>query len=185
MDRKEAHHQLVTSFFSCNPHSVNTKFRIQEGVVQCGTQTVELRSLSKLCLDRKCILRVSIKFRITARQPITGRLDASAPANRRPAARDSGVWRHTTAERCCVVCLVAIRGTDAVRFFGYQKWCDFYIIIIICEVYWLSLSLRLSPGGIFPSCMLLIVMPFPPANQRAWRETRAEDEPSELCASTD
>ena len=32
--------------------------------------------------------------------------------------------------------------------------------------------------------MLLIVMPFPPANQRVWRETRAEDEPSELCAST-
>ena len=41
------------------------------------------------------------------------------------------------------------------------------------------------PGRIFPNCMLLIVMPFLPANQRVWRETRAEDEPSELCASTD
>ena len=29
-----------------------------------------------------------------------------------------------------------------------------------------------SPGRIFPNCMLLIVMPFPSANQRAWRETR-------------
>ena len=39
---------------------------------------------------------MSIKFRITARQPIAGRLDTSSPpANRRPAAQDSGAWRHT------------------------------------------------------------------------------------------
>ena len=38
------------------------------------------------------IRQVSIKFRITARQPIAGRLDTSSPpANRRPAAQDSGV----------------------------------------------------------------------------------------------
>ena len=37
------------------------------------------------------IRQVSIKFRITARQPIAGRLDTSSPpANRRPAAQDSG-----------------------------------------------------------------------------------------------
>ena len=36
------------------------------------------------------------------------------------------------------------------------------------------------PGRIFPKCMLHIVMPFPPANRRAWWETRADDEPSEL-----
>lgn len=52
------------------------------------------------------IRQVSIKFRITARQ--AGR-DTSPPANGRPAAQDSGVWRHTTAERT-VVCLVATRG---------------------------------------------------------------------------
>ena len=84
---------------------------------------------------RSHIRQVSIKFRITARQPIAGRLDTSSPpANRRPAAQDSGAWRHTTAERI-VVCLVATRGTDTVRFFGYQKFCDFYIVIIACEVY--------------------------------------------------
>ena len=27
------------------------------------------------------------------------------------------------------------QGNDTVRFFGYQKFCDFYIIIIACEVY--------------------------------------------------
>ena len=81
------------------------------------------------------IRQVSIKFRITARQPIAGRLDASSPpANRRPAAQDSGAWRHTTAERI-VVCLVATRGTDTVRSFGYRKFCDFYIVITACEVY--------------------------------------------------
>ena len=36
------------------------------------------------------------------------------------------------------------------------------------------------PGRIFPNCMLLIVIPFPPANQRVWRvrrrETRTVDE---------
>ena len=52
------------------------------------------------------IRQVSIKFRITARQ--AGR-DTSPPANGRPAAQDSGVWRHTTAERT-VVCLVTTRG---------------------------------------------------------------------------
>ena len=52
------------------------------------------------------IRQVYIKFRITARQ--AGR-DTSPPANGRPAAQDSGVWRHTTAERT-VVCLVATRG---------------------------------------------------------------------------
>ena len=83
------------------------------------------------------IRQVSIKFRITARQPIAGWLDTSSPpANRRPAAQDSGVWRqcHTTAERTAV-CLVATRGTDTVRFFGYQKFCDFYITIKACDVY--------------------------------------------------
>ena len=85
--------------------------------------------------SRLHIRQVSIKFRITARQPIVGRLDTSSPpANRRPAAQDSGAWRHITAERI-VVCLVATRGTDTVRFFGYQKFCDFYIVIVACEVY--------------------------------------------------
>ena len=36
------------------------------------------------------------------------------------------------------------------------------------------------PVCIFPNCMLLIVIPFPPANQRVWRvwrqETRTVDE---------
>ena len=84
---------------------------------------------------RSHIRQVSIKFRIMSRQPIAGRLDTSSPpANSRPAAQDSGAWRHSTAERI-VVCLVATRGTDTVRFFGYQKFCDFYIVIIACEVY--------------------------------------------------
>ena len=87
---------------------------------------------------RTHIRQVFIKFRITARQPIAGRLDTSSPpANRRPAAQDSGVWHHTTAERT-VVCLVATRGTDTAwygAFFRYQKFCDFCIIIIACEVY--------------------------------------------------
>ena len=40
---------------------------------------------------RPHIRQVSIKFRITAQQPIAGRLDTSSPpANRRPAAQDSG-----------------------------------------------------------------------------------------------
>ena len=40
---------------------------------------------------RTHIRQVSFKFRITARQPIAGRLDMSSPlANRRPAAQDSG-----------------------------------------------------------------------------------------------
>ena len=43
----------------------------------------------------------------------------------------------------------------------------------------------LSPGAYFPTVCCSLSCPFPPANQRVWRETRAEDEPSELCASTD
>ena len=48
----------------------------------------------------------------------------------------SGQWRatsHNDGAHCSL--LGGHQGADTVRFFGYQKFCDFYIIIIICEVY--------------------------------------------------
>ena len=48
----------------------------------------------------------------------------------------SGQWRvtsHNGGAHCSL--LGGHQGADTVRFFEYQKFCDFYIIIIFCEVY--------------------------------------------------
>ena len=79
MDTARRHFPInIDTFQSNNEEDYNTPFLLPE-------LEDAIRSAGKH------IRQVSIKFRITARQPIAGRLDTSSPpANRRPAAQDSG-----------------------------------------------------------------------------------------------